>query len=119
MSHTALLGSGHTCNKSCNWLIVFVILLNPISSLLLGLASNFTNHHYALGFRVFNKTFQNIDEIGSVERITANTNNGGLSQTKGTSLIDSLVSKSTRSTNDTNLSLSVNVSWNDSNLALA
>ncbi len=56
---------------------------------------------FTLSFGVNNESFQDIDEVGSVERITTNTDDGGLTKTSMSGLVNSLIGQSTRSGDDT------------------
>lgn len=56
---------------------------------------------FTFSFGIFNESFEDIDEVSTIERITTNTNDGGLTQTSLGGLVDGFVGQSTRSGDDT------------------
>lgn len=94
-----------------------VMLREPLSSLLLSFTTDLTNHNDTFGLGIIDELGEHIDEVGAVERITANADNGRLAKVVLGGLVDGFVSESTRARDDTNLSLLMNVTRHDTNLA--
>lgn len=99
--------------------VSLVVGAEPLSSLLFGLTSNFSNHDDTLSFGVHNKLAQDVDEVCSVEGVTTNAYYGGLAKSVMRCLVDSFIGERSRSRNNTNFALLVDVSWHDTNLAFA
>ena len=96
-----------------------IVLRQPLGSLLLGLSADLSNHDDSLGLGVVHELGEHIDEVGSVERITTDTDNGGLAEAESGGLIDSLVRQRAGSRDDSDFTLGVDVSWHNSDLALS
>lgn len=99
--------------------VSLVISAEPLSSLLFGLTSNFSDHDDTLSFGVDNKLAQNIDEVCSIEGVSSNAYNGGLTKSIVRSLVDSFIGECSRSRYNTNFTPLVDVTWHDTNLTLA
>jgi len=95
VTHSSSWWRGLTCNKAYYWKFTLIMLAKPFSCLLFGLATDFSNHDDTFGFWVVNKSLKYIDEVSSVERITADSNDSRLTKVKLSSLIDSFISQST------------------------
>jgi hypothetical protein len=67
---------------------------------------------------VYYESLKDIDEIGSVEWISTNADDGWLTETDSCGLVDCLVSKGTWARDDTNITLLVDVARHNANLAL-
>merc|ERR1712165_493158 len=82
MSHPPARGSGHASDEADHWLGVGarVVFLQVLSSLLLGLSSDLTNHDDSLGLVVVDEALKAVDEVGAVEGITADANTEGLAR---------------------------------------
>jgi hypothetical protein len=74
-----------------------VVLLQEISSFFFGLTTDFTDHNNTLGLRVLQESGQTVDEVGTVERVTTNTDTSRLTEVDGGRLSDSFICQSTRS----------------------
>ena len=94
MAHTTLGWSSYPCYKPNNWLLLFIVISDPIGGHLLSLSSDLPNHYDSLSLRVKHKSLQDINEVGSIERISSNPNNCGLPKACFSSLINSLVCES-------------------------
>ena len=119
MSHSSAGRSSTTSNESDNGLVGVSVLLQPLSSLLLSSSTDLSDHHDTLGLRIVGEALQTVDEVGSVERITTNTHDGGLTKTVGGGLPDSLVGQGSRAGHNTDLTGLVDVTRHDTDLALA
>ena len=69
------------------------MLGQELGGLLLGIAADLANHHDALGLFVFQENVQTINEIGAIERITANADAQGLAETGRRGLVNGLFNK--------------------------
>jgi hypothetical protein len=117
VTHSSAWRSGLTSNEGDNWEVAMIVLWEPISSLFLGLTTDFTDHNNTMSLWVLNKSLKNIDEVGAIERITTNTDNSWLTKSNAASLVNSLVSQGAWTRHDTDVTWGVNVTWHDTNLA--
>lgn len=53
MTHSSSRWCRDTSDEADNWFIRGIVLFQKFGSILLGRASNFTNHDYAIGFLIF------------------------------------------------------------------
>lgn len=67
---------------------------------------------------VFQEDGETVDKVGTVERVTTDTNAQGLTETDLGGLVDSFVGQGTGTRNDTNLATLVDVAGHDTNFAL-
>ena len=118
VAHSSLWGSCQPCNEADNWFFICIVFLKPVSCHLFSLTTDLTDHDNTLCFWVNNEPFKNIDEVGSVERVTSNTNNSWLTKSSLGSLINSFVSKCSRSADDTDFSGPVDIARHNSDFAL-
>lgn len=70
------------------------------------------------GSIVFQEDSQAVNEVGTVQRITTNSDAKSLTEANLGSLVDGLIGKGTRARDDTNVTALVNVTRHDTNLAL-
>jgi len=119
MTHTASWGRGDTGNEGHNRLVLRVVLLEPGGGVLLGGATNLTDHDDTFSAGVGNELLEAVDEIGSVEGIAADADNGGLAQALSGGLVHGLVSQGTGTGDNTDLTGFVDVTGHDADLALA
>lgn len=94
-----------------------VMTRKPLGSLLFGFTADLTNHDNTFSLGIIDELGEDINEVGAVERITANADNSRLTEVILRGLVDGLVREGTRARNDTNLSLLMNVTGHDTNLA--
>mmetsp|Transcript_8170 Transcript_8170/g.11910 ORF Transcript_8170/g.11910 Transcript_8170/m.11910 type:complete len:200 (-) Transcript_8170:320-919(-) len=116
MPHAAPWRCSHPSNEPDNRFFRVTILFEPFGGFFLGTTSNFTNHNNSLSLGIIRKSLQAIDEVGSIERIAANSNTGGLAQTSNGRLMHCLVGKSSTATDNADFSRFVNVTRHDSDL---
>ena len=119
VTHSAARRSRLASDETNNRQVAVVIFREPLGSLLLSFTADLTNHNDTLSLRIIDELGEHIDEVGAVERITTNADNGRLAEVVLGSLVDSLVGESTGARDDTNLSLLMNVARHDTNLAFA
>jgi len=91
VAHSAAGGSGLSSNKANNGQVSGVVLGQPCSSLFFSLTSDFTNHNNTFGLGVNDESLKAVDEVGAVERITSNTNDGRLAESLVSGLVYCLV----------------------------
>ena len=65
-------------DKADNWKVAGVVLCEPGGSFLFGLTTDLTDHDDTVGLGVFHEFLEDVDEVGAVEGITTNTNDGRL-----------------------------------------
>lgn len=63
----------------------------PLSSLLFSFSSNLSDHDDSLSLRVVHELFEHINKVSSIEGVSSDTDDGGLAESKGSGLVDSLV----------------------------
>ena len=117
MSHSPFLWCSSACYESNDGLSFWVILGEPFASLFFIFTSDFSNHYDTFSFGVFHESGENINEVGSIERIATNANDSGLAQSLLGWLVDSLVGQGAWPGHNTNLSGFVNVAGHDSDFA--
>ena len=76
-------------------------------------------HTRTFGFGVIEEDFEAIDEIGAVERVTADADAQRLPKPDFGCLVDGLIGQGAGTRDDANFSLRVNVARHDADLALA
>merc|ERR1719452_179160 len=93
VTHSSARWSCHSSNEGNNRLGIGarVVFNQVVSSPLLSLATNLTNHDNSLGVGVVDEQLETVNEVGSIERISSNTNTESLTQTHSTGLVDCLV----------------------------
>jgi hypothetical protein len=117
VTHSSSWWGSLTSNETYDWKVSLVVGRKPFSSLLFGLSTDFSNHNYTLSLWVSDEAAQDIDEVSSVEWISSNSDDGGLSKVVSTSLVDGLVGQSSGSGDNSNFTLLMDVTWHDTNLA--
>mmetsp|Transcript_4825 Transcript_4825/g.12161 ORF Transcript_4825/g.12161 Transcript_4825/m.12161 type:complete len:305 (+) Transcript_4825:47-961(+) len=118
MSHASTRGCGSTSNETHHRLVGVTVFLDPVSGILLGLATDLTDHDDTLSLGVIGEALQAVNEVSTVERITTNADASGLTKAHSSGLGDSLVGQGTRARYHSDFSLLVNISRHDTNLAL-
>lgn len=119
MSHSASWWSRDTGDERNNWLASSVVLLQEIGSLLLSRSSDLSDHDDTIGLSIFKEDSQAVDEVGSGEWVTTDTDDKGLAKTALGGLVDGLVGKSSGTGDDTDAAALVDETWHDTDLALA
>ena len=119
VTHAAARRSSLASDEADDGQVAVVVCFEPLGSLFLCLTADLTNHDDTLSLGIVNELSEHVNEVCSVKRITADTDDSGLAKALGRGLIDSLVGQSTRAGDDTDLALGVDVTRHDSNLALA
>lgn len=68
------------------------MLAKPFGGLLFSFTSDFSNHDDSLGLWVVDELREYVNEVCSIERITADANDGRLTKVKLSGLVDCLIS---------------------------
>lgn len=118
VAHASAGGSGGAGDETHDGLVGVAVLSDPVGGVLLGLAADLADHDDALGLGVVGEALQAVNEVGAVERVASDADAGGLAETHSGGLGDGLVSQSARAGHHSDLSLLVNVSRHDADLAL-
>ena len=118
VTHATAWRGSLSSDEADNGEVAVVVLADPFGSLFLGLTTDLSDHDDTLGLGVDNELTENIDEVSSVEGITANTDDSGLSESLEGGLVNSLVGEGAGAGNDTDLTLGVDVARHDADLAL-
>lgn len=118
VTHSPAWWGRDTSNEANNRLVGGVVLLQEVGSVLLSRTTNLTNHDDTVGLFILEEDVQAVNEVGTREGVTTNTNNEGLTKAGLGSLVDSFVGKSSGTRDDTNAAALVNESRHDTNLAL-
>ena len=119
VAHAAAWRSGLAGDEANHGQVAVVVLTEPVGGLFLSLATDLTDHDDTLGLGVIHKLSEHVNEVGTVEGVTADTDDGRLTEALGRGLVDSLVSEGARTGHNTDLALGVDVAWHDADLALA
>lgn len=93
-------------------------LRQVISSLLLSHTADLSNQDDAFRFRILEEHIEAINEVGAIERITANADAQRLAQAHLRGLVHSLIGEGARSGDDANLATLVNMAGHNSDFAL-
>jgi len=107
-----------TSNEADNWLASSVVLLQEVGSILLGRTTNLTNHDDSVRLFVLEENLQAVDEVGSREGITADSDDERLSKTGLSGLVDGFVGESTGTRNNADATALVDEARHDTDLTL-
>lgn len=119
VAHATAWWGSLSSNEAHSGKVAVVVLAKPFGSFFFGLSADLANHDDTLGLGIVNELCQYIDEVGAVEGVSSDSDDGRLSQALCGSLVDGLVGEGARAADNTNFTLGVDVAWHDSNLALA
>jgi hypothetical protein len=118
VAHSPLGRCSEASDEANHGLVLLVVLLQPIAGDLLGLSSDLADHDDALSLGVDHKLLEDIDEVGSVEGVSSDADDGGLSEAGLGCLVDGLIGEGSGSADDADLAGLVDVSRHDADLAL-
>lgn len=122
MTHSSTGGSRDTGNERADGLGHVsgeVVLLQELSSLLLGGTTDLTNHDDTVSVLVLKEDLETVNEVGTGKGVTSDTDNEGLTETDLGGLVNGLVGEGTGSRNDTDSASLVDGRGHDTDLALA
>lgn len=91
VTHTAARGSANTSDEADSRFVVLVVGLEELGGVLLGTTTNLTNHDDTLSLGVLKENTKAINEVGTGEGVTTDTNDEGLTKTSLGGLVHSLV----------------------------
>lgn len=118
VTHAATGGSGDTGNEGNSGLVVDVVGLEELGGVLLGGTTNLTDHDDTVGLGVLEEDLQAVDEVGTGEGVTTDTDNERLTKAGLGSLVDGLVGQGTGTGDDTDTTALVDEAGHDTDLAL-
>ena len=119
MAHAAARRRGDPSNEADYREVAVVIVCEPLRGLFLSLSADLADHNDPLGLLVRDEAFEDIDEVSSIERVTANAHNCGLTKAHLCRLTHCLISQGPRSRDNADGTRQVDVARHDTNLALA
>lgn len=118
VTHTATRGRTDTGDEADGRLVVYVVGLEELGGILLGTATNLTNHDDTLSFGVLEEDAKAVDEVGTGEGVTTDTDDERLAKTGLGRLVHGLIGEGTGTRDDTNTATLVDKSRHDTDLAL-
>ena len=118
VTHTAAGGSADTGNEADGGLVVDVVGLEELGGVLFGATTDLTDHDDTVGLGVLEENLEAVDEVGTGEGVTTDTNDEGLTEAGLGGLVHGLVGKSTGTGDNTNTATLVDESGHDTDLAL-
>ena len=119
VTHATAWRGSLSSDEADNRQVAVVVCAKPVCGLFLGLSADLTNHDDTLGLRIVNELSQDINEVGAVEGITTDSNDGRLTELVVRGLVDSLVGEGSGAGDNTDLALLMDVTRHDSDFALA
>lgn len=121
MTHATAGGSRDTGNEADDGLaaVYGVILLQELGCVLLGGATNLTNHDDTVRLLILEEDVETVDEVGAGEGVTADADDEGLAEAGLGGLVDGLVCQGAGAGDDTDAAALVDEAGHDANLALA
>ena len=120
VTHPLARRSGGTSDEADDWLLLSeVVLGDPLGSVFFALATDFTDEDDTLGKRIFSEPLDDIGVELSCERITTDTDDGGLTKAGEGGGVGGLVCEGAGPADDTDLTGGVDVGWDDTELAVS
>jgi hypothetical protein len=119
VTHATAWRGSLSSDEADNGQVAVVVSTKPVCGLFLGLSADLTNHDNSLCLRIVNEHGKDINEVGAVERITTDSNDGRLTELMVRGLVDSLVSEGAGAGYNSDLAFLVDVTRHDSDFALA
>ena len=118
VAHSPARRRGDTGNEADNGLVGGVVLLQEVGGILLSGSTNLSNHDDTVCLAVLEEDLQAVDEVGSGERITTNTDDERLSKASLGGLVDSFVGEGSGAGDNTDTTALVNEARHDADLTL-
>lgn len=119
VTHPLARRSGGTSDEGDDWLLLSELVLgDPLGSVFFALATDFTDEDDTLGKRIFSEPLDDIGVELSCERITTDTDDGGLTKAGEGGCVGGLVCEGAGPADDTDLTGGVDVGWDDTELAV-
>lgn len=91
VAHSSARGGGNAGDEADDGLVGGVVALEEIGGILLGRATNLTDHDDSVSLGVLEEDLETVDEVGAGERVTADTDDERLTEAGLGGLVDSLV----------------------------
>mmetsp|Transcript_38859 Transcript_38859/g.122464 ORF Transcript_38859/g.122464 Transcript_38859/m.122464 type:complete len:222 (-) Transcript_38859:216-881(-) len=117
MPHAPSGWCSETCDERHGRFLDFAVL-HHLGCFLFRGSSDLANQNNPFCIRVLQKEFHTILVAGSIERISADTDNNGLTKTHLSSLVNSLVGQRSGTRDDSNLAFAMDISRHDTHFAL-
>ncbi len=117
MAHALARRSSHTGDVGNNRL--GHVCLDVGSRFFFSRTADLADHDDRFGLRVFLEQLQDVDEVRTRDRVTADADAGGLTETGVSGLLHSFVGQGAGTRHDAYFAWQVDVAWHDADLALA
>jgi hypothetical protein len=118
VSHSPAWRRRNTGNKAHHGHVLCVILLQEFCRIFLSRSTNLTNHDDSVRLLILKEHFQAVDEVGSGEGVTADSDDERLSEAGLGGLVHGFVGQGSRAGDDTDAAALVDEAGHDSDLAL-
>ena len=116
MAHSSARRSSQPSDEANDWFIHVVGY--PGSGLFLGIAAYLTDHDNRFGCRIVIEGLEAVEKAGAIDRITADTDTGGLSHAECGELVDNFVGQCARARNYADRAAGeMNGAWHNTYLA--
>lgn len=119
VTHSPAGGRRDTGDEADNGLVGGVVLLQELGGVLLSGTTNLSDHDDTICLAVLEEDLQAVDEVGSREGVTADTDDERLTKAGLGGLVDSLVGEGSGTGDDTDATALVDEARHDTDLALA
>jgi hypothetical protein len=119
VTHSPARWGRNTGNEADYGLVGRVVLLEKVCGVLLGGTTNLSNHNDTVGLLILKEDFQAVDEVGSRERVSANTDDERLAKAGLGSLVHGLVGEGSGAGDDADTTALVDEARHNANLALS
>src|SRR6516164_39775 len=121
MPHAPSRRGSATCNEACDRLPAAApgLVDNKLCRILLARSADLADHYESLRRGVRQKHLQDLDELGSLDRISSDPDRSGLAETFLRGLVNGLVGQRARTGHDADAAGPENIPWHDPDLALA
>src|SRR5262245_59322103 len=115
MAHAPAGRRGATGNESDYRLLAptFGFVGDELSGVFLGRATDLTNHDDRLGRFVGQEHRQDVDELGALDGVAADSDGGRLTEPFAGRLINRLIGERARARHDTDFARAENIAWQD------
>src|SRR4051812_48678666 len=117
MAHAFARRSGGTADKTSNRL--FELALDVISRFFFSRTTDLTDHDHAVRVLVAIISFEDVYEVGAIDRITANADASRLTDAELSQLENGFVGERARARNDADVAHFMNLPRHDADLTLA
>ena len=119
VTHAAAGGRADTGDEADGGLVEPVVGLEELGGLLLGAATDLTDHDDTVGLLILEEDLQAVDEVGTGEGVTTDADDQRLTKAGLGGLVDGLVGQGTGTRDDTDTATLVDETGHDTDLALA